>query len=80
MCLCNNLNQIREVIDTTNAIESVNSQLRKVTKNKRSFPNDNAVFKTLFLAIDYMTKKWTMPIRSWSEAMPYFLIKFEGRI
>ena len=72
--------QIRKVIYTTNAIESVNSQLRKVTKNKRSFPNDNAVFKTLFLAIDYMTKKWTMPIRSWSEAMPYFLIKFEGRI
>lgn len=72
--------QIRKVIYTTNAIESVNSQLRKVTKNKRSFPNDNAVFKTLFLAIDYMTKKWTMPIRSWSEAMPHFLIKFEGRI
>ncbi|WP_342272068.1 transposase [Candidatus Tisiphia endosymbiont of Parasteatoda lunata] len=49
---------IRKVIYTTNSVESINSQLRKVTKNKRVFPNDNAVFKTLYLAIDYMTKKW----------------------
>ncbi|WP_341792520.1 transposase [Rickettsia endosymbiont of Gonocerus acuteangulatus] len=48
---------IRKVIYTTNSVESVNSQLRKVTKNKQVFPNDNAVFKTLYLAIDYMTKK-----------------------
>ncbi|WP_199402805.1 transposase [Rickettsia asembonensis] len=49
--------EIRKVIYTTNAVEAVNSQLRKVTKNKRVFPNDNAVFKTLYLAIEYMTKK-----------------------
>lgn len=71
---------IRKVIYTTNAVESANSQLRKVTKNKRVFPNDNAVFKTLYLAIEYMTKKWTMPIPNWNAAMAHFLIKFEGRI
>ncbi len=71
---------IRKVIYTTNAIESVNSQFRKVTKNKRVFPNDLAVFKTLYLTINYMTKKWTMPIQNWNEAMAHFLIKFEGRI
>jgi putative transposase len=72
--------EIRKVIYTTNSIESLNSQLRKVTNNKRSFPNDDAVFKTLFLAIDYITRKWTMPIQNWSYAMAYFLVKFEGRI
>ncbi|WP_201771659.1 transposase [Rickettsia felis] len=54
--------EIRKIIYTTNAVESVNSQLRKITKNKRVFPNDNAVFKSLYLAIDYMTKKWSMSI------------------
>lgn len=72
--------EIRRVIYTTNAIELLNSQLRKVTKNKRSFPSDDAVFKTLYLAIEYITKKWTMPIQNWNQAMAYFLIKFEGRI
>lgn len=73
-------NAIRKVIYTTNAIESVNSQFRRVTKNKRVFPNDMAVFKTLYLTINYITRKWTMPIHSWNEAMPHFLIKFENRI
>jgi transposase-like protein len=72
--------EIRKVIYTTNAIESLNSQLRKVTKNKRSFPSDDAVFKTLYLAIDYITRKWTMPIQNWGTAMAYFMIKFDGRI
>jgi len=72
--------EIRKVIYTTNAIESLNSQLRKVTKNKRIFPSDDAVFKTLFLAIEYITRKWTMPIRNWGEAMAHFLIKFDDRI
>jgi putative transposase len=72
--------EIRKIIYTTNAVESVNSQLRKVTKNKRVFPNDNAVFKSLYLAIDYMTKKWSMPVPNWNAAMAHFLIKFEGRI
>jgi len=71
---------VRKVIYTTNAIESVNSQLRKVTNNKRVFPNDDSVFKTLYLTINYITRKWTMPIRDWNEAMAHFMIKFEGRI
>lgn len=71
---------IRKVIYTTNAVESVNSQLRKVTKNKRVFPNDESVFKTLYLTIDYITRKWSMPIQNWNEAMAHFLIKFAGRI
>jgi putative transposase len=54
--------------------------LRKVTNNKRVFPSDNAVFKSLYLAIDYMTKKWTMPIQNWNEAMAHLMIKFEDRI
>lgn len=72
--------QIRKVIYTTNAIESVNSQLRKVTNNKRVFPNDESVFKTLYLAIGYITKKWTMPIRDWNFALAHLMIKFEDRI
>lgn len=70
---------IRKVIYTTNAVESVNSQLRKVTKNKRVFPNDEAVFKTLYLTVNYITRKWTMPIRDWNVAMAHFIIKFDGR-
>ena len=71
---------IRRIIYTTNAIESVNSQLRKVTKNKRVFPSDESVFKTLYLTIHYITAKWTMPIQNWNEAMAHFLIRFEDRI
>lgn len=71
---------IRRIIYTTNAIESLNSQLRKVTNNKRVFPSDDSVFKTLYLTIDYITRKWNMPIQNWGEAMAHFLIKFEGRI
>ena len=71
---------IRRIIYTTNAIEGLNSQLRKVTNNKRVFPSDESVFKTLYLTIDYITRKWSMPIQNWGEAMAHFLIKFEGRI
>jgi putative transposase len=72
--------EIRKVIYTTNAVESVNSQLRRVTKNKRVFPNDESVFKILYLTIEYITRKWTMPIQNWNVAMAHFMIKFEGRI
>lgn len=71
---------IRRIIYTTNSIESLNNRLRKVTKNKRVFPSDESVFKTLYLTIDYITRKWSMPIRDWNEAMAHFLIKFEDRI
>ena len=71
---------IRRIIYTTNTIEGLNSQLRKVTNNKRVFPSDDSVFKTLYLTINYITAKWTMPIQNWGEAMAHFLIKFDGRI
>ena len=54
--------------------------IRKVTKNKRVFPSDESVFKTLYLTIDYITRKWILPIRDWNEAMAHFLIKFDDRI
>ncbi len=72
--------KIRKVIYTTNAIESLNSQFRKVIKNKKLFPKYDSVFKSLFLAIDYITKKWSMPVRYWNDSMPYFAIEFENRM
>ena len=71
---------IRKAIYTTNAIESLNMTLRKVIKNKRVFPSDGSVFKVLFLAIENISKKWTMPIHNWKAAMNRFTIECEGRI
>lgn len=68
---------IRKAIYTTNAIESLNMTLRKVIKNKRVFPSDDAVFKILFLAIERISKKWTMPIHHWKSAMNRFIIEFD---
>ncbi len=56
--------EIRKAIYTTNAIESLNYQLRKVTKNKLLFPTDDAIFKILYLAIRNASEKWTMPIKN----------------
>jgi putative transposase len=72
--------EIRRVIYTTNAIESLNMTLRKVTKNRGSFPNDEAVFKILYLALKNAAKKWTMPIQNWKQAMNHFSILFEERM
>ena len=71
---------IRRVIYTTNAIESLNMTIRKVLKNKRSFPSDMAMFKQIYLALNNISKKWTMPIRHWKEAMNRFAIEFEDRL
>jgi len=71
---------IRKVIYTTNAIESLNNSLRKVTKNRNSFPSDEAAIKLLYMALKNIKKKWTMPIRNWSLAIHQFSIYFEGRI
>jgi putative transposase len=71
---------IRKVIYTTNAIESVNMSLRKVTKNRGSFPNDDAVTKLLYLALNNIARKWTMPIRDWKAALNQFTILFEDRM
>lgn len=71
---------IRKVIYTTNAIESLNMTLRKVIKNKRVFPTDESVFKVLYLAIHNISKKWSMPIKDWKMAMNRFAIEFGDRI
>jgi transposase-like protein len=68
--------QIRKAIYTTNAIESLNYQLRKVIKNRSSFSTDDAILKILFLAIRNASKKWTMPIRDWGQALSQFAILF----
>lgn len=72
--------EIRRVIYTTNAIESLNMTLRKVLKNKRFFPSDEAAFKQLYLGIKNISKKWTMPIRNWGAAMSRFTIEFGDRL
>ena len=56
-------------IYTTNAIESVNSVIRKAIKNRRLFPNDDSAMKVIYLAIQSVSRKWTMPIRNWKVAM-----------
>jgi putative transposase len=71
---------IRRAVYTTNAIESLNMSLRKVIKTRASFPNDEAAFKLLYLALRNIAKKWTMPIPHWSQAMNAFSIIFEGRV
>src|SRR5258708_9621168 len=70
---------IRKVIYTTNAIESVNMTLRKVTRNHRIFPSDEAVYKVLYLAIQNITKKWSKPLFDWKAALNYFSIAFAER-
>jgi putative transposase len=71
---------IRKAIYTTNAIESLNMTLRKVTKNRGHFPSDEAMFKLLYLALKNIAKKWTMPIRDWKSALNQFSIMFHGRL
>ncbi|MEW6210691.1 MAG: IS256 family transposase [Acidobacteriota bacterium] len=72
--------EIRRVIYTTNAIESLNFSLRKIIRNRGLFPNDEAVMKILYLAIRNAARKWTMPIRDWRRALHQFAIIFEERI
>ena len=72
--------EIRKVIYTTNAIESVNMSLRKITKNRGSFPSDEALLKLFYLALNNISKKWTMPIRDWKSALNRFTIQFEDRM
>jgi putative transposase len=72
--------EIRRVIYTTNAIESVNMSLRKITKNRGSFPSDEALLKLFYLALKNISKKWTMPIRDWKAALNRFTIQFEERM
>jgi putative transposase len=77
---------IRKAIYTTNAIESLcpagaaeNMTLRKVLRNHRSSPNDESAMKVVYLVINNISKKWTMPIRDWKSALNRFVIEYEGR-
>ena len=72
--------EIRRIIYTTNLIENLNGKIRKYTKNKLSFPTDEAVIKSVYLAMREATKKWTMPIRDWGLVLNQFLIIFAGRV
>lgn len=70
---------IRRAIYTTNAIESINNSLRKLTKHRGAFPNDESVIKLLYLALRNVSKRWTLPIRQWKQALNQFAILFEDR-
>ena len=72
--------EIRRVIYTTNTIENLNRQMRKITKNKSSFPTDDALFKLLYLAIMDASKKWTMALRDWSAIINQLRIYYGERI
>ena len=71
---------IRKVIYTTNAIESLNFSIRKVTKNRQSFPTTDAAMKLVFMALQNISKKWTMPIRDWGAALNQFAILYGQRV
>jgi transposase-like protein len=71
---------IRKAIYTTNAIESLNSVIRKALKKRKLFPTDDSAKKVVYLAIQEASKKWTMPIRNWKSALNRFMIEFEDRL
>jgi len=71
---------IRRIIYTTNAVEAVHRQFRKLTKTKGAFPNENSLLKLLYAGILNATEKWTMPIQHWSQALSQLSIYFEGRL
>nr|WP_315861668.1 IS256 family transposase [Pasteurella atlantica] len=71
---------IRKAIYTTNAIESVNSVIRKVINKRKLFPTDDSAKKVVYLAIQNASKKWTMPIRDWKLALNKFMIEFDDRL
>jgi len=71
---------IRKAIYTTNAIEILNSVIRKATKKRKVFPADDFAKKEIYLAISQASEKWTMPIRNWKPALNRFMVEFEGRL
>lgn len=72
--------EIRRVIYTTNAIESLNSVIRKAIRNRKIFPHDNSALKTVWLAIQAASKKWTMPLHHWNVALNRFMLEYQGRL
>jgi len=71
---------IRKAIYTTNAIESVNSVIRKFTRNRKIYPNEESALKIVYMAIHEASRKWTLPIQHWKQALNHFAILFEGRL
>ena len=71
---------IRRIIYTTNAVEAVHRQFRKLTKTKGAFPNENSLLKLLYAGILNATEKWTMSIQNWSQALSQLSIYFDGRL
>jgi putative transposase len=71
---------IRKALYTTNAIESLNRSLRKISKNRGVFPNLDSLFKLYYLALERIAKKWTMPIHNWCGALNRFVIEFGDRV
>ena len=72
--------EIRKIIYITNLIENLNGKIRKYTKNKLSFPTDNAVKKSVYLSLNEITKKWTLPIRNWGLILNQFITIFDKRV
>ena len=72
--------EVRKIIYTTNAIESLNRSLRKISKNRGVFHHEESLLKLYYLALERAAKKWTMPIRDWSEALNRFAIEFGDRM
>lgn len=72
--------EIRRVIYTTNAIESLNYRLRRISNSRLAFPTTESAMKLIFMALENISKKWTMPVQNWRQALNYLAIKFEGRV
>ena len=72
--------EIRKIMYTTNLIENLNGKIRKYTKNKLSFPTDESVMKSVYLAIREATRKWSMPIHNWGVVTNQFIIIFGERL
>jgi putative transposase len=71
---------IRKAIYTTNAIESVNSVIRKFTRNRKIYPNEESAIKIVYMAIREASVKWTKPIQHWKQALNHFAILYENRL
>jgi putative transposase len=72
--------EIRTVVYTNNAIESLNYTMQKVIKHRQCFPNDDAALKLIFMALKNISKKWTMPFRNWGAVLNQFALFYEGRV
>jgi len=72
--------EIRRAVYTTNVIESLNFSLRKIIKGRAAFPNDESVYRLIYLGLEQVSRKWTMPVRNWKAALQQFAILYEDRL